>query len=188
LKTLILCDRGSTDFEGTDLQALVESAAREVGAEVTTIVLNGDKITPCRGCFMCWVKTPGLCIMNGDGVNDIAKLEINSDTIIMLTKITYGGYSFDCKSLLDRSIPNISPFFRIIEGEMHHKARYSKFPTMIAIGYGAVAPNEAQTFIQVTRRNALNLGAKQNHALTIQDADEVFEAVQAVKVLLAGEK
>lgn len=32
----------------------------------TDIMLLGGKIEYCRGCFGCWVKKPGECILNDD--------------------------------------------------------------------------------------------------------------------------
>ncbi len=35
-------------------------------AEIRQLNLSGKKIAPCRGCFACWNKTPGKCVMTDD--------------------------------------------------------------------------------------------------------------------------
>jgi multimeric flavodoxin WrbA len=116
MKTLILCDRESTRYDGLNLCLQTQTAVRNAGSEVQTVTLNGDEIKPCRGCYHCWVKTPGLCVMTDDCANAVSRQLIQSDALIMLSKITYGGFSYDVKSFMDRSIPNLSPFFEIVHG------------------------------------------------------------------------
>jgi len=48
------------------------------------------------GCFGCWNKTPGTCVMKDDSAK-IAKAVVNSDLLIFLTPITFGGYSSELK-------------------------------------------------------------------------------------------
>ena len=35
-------------------------------AEIRQLNLSEKKIAPCRGCFACWNKTPGKCVMTDD--------------------------------------------------------------------------------------------------------------------------
>ena len=35
-------------------------------AEIRQMNLSEKKIAPCRGCFACWNKTPGKCVMTDD--------------------------------------------------------------------------------------------------------------------------
>ena len=37
--------------------------------KVDVMVLRNEKIAPCLGCFGCWLKTPGKCVIN-DAASD----------------------------------------------------------------------------------------------------------------------
>ena len=187
MKVLLLGDRESLSFGGWDLYAKVHLAVKETGADVDTVVLNGDELGPCLGCYMCWVKTPGFCIRTNDNANAVAGQEMRADAVIFLSKITYGGFSYDLKSFIDRSIPNLSPYFEIVQGDMRHGKRYERFPHMISIGYGANTPEEEQTFINLTTRNALIMRPLKHFAFTLQNIDDLNQTTQALKNVLLRE-
>jgi multimeric flavodoxin WrbA len=125
--------------------------------------------------------------MTGDCANDIAAQEIQSDAVIFLSEICYGGYSYDIKSFLDRSIPNILPFFEIVNDEMHHEMRYERFPYIITIGYGAYTAEERQTFISLAERNALNMRPPKYFVSTMQNVDEISETMKLLSNFLSQE-
>ena len=187
MKTLILCDRQSMVFFTQDLGALVREAVEDTGNKTTVITLNGDELSPCLGCFQCWVKTPGLCIITNDSANSIVAQLIQADVVILLSEIFYGGFSYDIKALLDRSISLISPYFETYEGEMHHKKRYEHFPVLIAIGYGGHMPEEYKTFKELAYRNALNLRPTKYFTFTIQDQNDVGKTMQMLHAVLTEE-
>ncbi len=125
-----------------------------------SIFLKDIDIKPCLGCFGCWLKTPGICIIN-DAARDITKQMRQCGIIIFLTPVTFGGYSSDLKKVLDRSIGLILPFFRKINGEIHHKPRYATFPNLICIGtMEKQNSNKANIFKTLVERNAVNLNIK----------------------------
>lgn len=74
------------------------SIAQELGNNwsVDSYVIRDMKIVHCMGCFGCWNKTPGTCVMKDDSAK-IAKAVVNSDLLIFLTPITFGGYSSELK-------------------------------------------------------------------------------------------
>jgi len=187
MKTLILCDSGSRQYQGLDLCRRTQEAVQNAGSEVQAIALYGDEIRPCLGCFGCWVKTPGLCVMTEDCVNSVARQEIQSDALVILSKITYGGYSYDIKSFLDRSIPNISPLFEVVDNTMRHKMRYERFPDMISIGYGAPGPAERQTFINLAAHNAMNMRPMKHFAFAAQNTDEFEETMKSLEAIINRE-
>ena len=187
MKALILCDKESSLFCGVDLRSHAQAAVIEAGSEAEIVDLDGDQIAPCLGCFQCWTKTPGLCIQTHDCANRVAGQEIQSDVVIFLSKITYGGYSYDIKAFLDRSIPNISPFFENVHGETHHKMRYERFPYMMTIGYGEYTARERETFIRLAERNARNMRPPKHFVYTARNADEVNETIRSLKNALLCE-
>ena len=187
MKALLLYDRQSVDYQGQNLSVRAAAAARAVGCELTTQMLDGDRMRPCRGCFQCWVKTPGLCVFTDDNANTISRQVMQSDALILLTEICYGGLSYDIKAFLDRFIPNILPFFRLIDGEMHHQARYQRIPAMITVGYGPYTPAEGQTFRELAERNAINLQPPAHSVFCIDSFDDVDKTMQSLSAALAGE-
>ena len=71
-------------------------------------------------------------------------------------------YSSELKKALDRfPCPFLLPFFKKINGEIHHAPRYDKYPILVAIG---VLPNldeeSENTFTTLVARNGINLHTK----------------------------
>src|ERR1700694_3694131 len=90
-------------------------------------------IAYCKGCFDCWVKTPGVCATK-DEAGAITRLLARRALGGLLSPITFGGYSSELKKALDRSIGIVSPFFTRLHGEVHHKPRYARYTALLAIG------------------------------------------------------
>ncbi len=145
--------------------------------DVTTMKLCELDIAPCVGCFGCWVKTPGICVIDDAG-RDVARAIVESDLVVYLTPIMFGGYSYELKKAVDRSIPIISPFFRRVKGEMHHKKRYAHYPRVLALGWlERVTGDEEDIFQTVVQRNAINMHAPKAVAevFKISEDDETMK-------------
>ncbi|SDY80131.1 NADPH-dependent FMN reductase [Proteiniborus ethanoligenes] len=138
------------------INKLTEEILVEKGYEVKSVLLREKQVGECIGCFGCWVKTPGICIIDDYG-RSLTEAIINMDTVIYLTPVVYGGYSSELKKAVDRIIPLILPFFKKIEGEIHHKERYKNYPKIVVLG---VMPEEdsemEEIFNSLIRRNSLN--------------------------------
>lgn len=87
------------------------------------IISDDGKIKPCVGCFGCWTKTPGECVLR-DGFERMGARIHKADELVIISEYTYGGLSPFVKNVIDRSIGWVLPFFEIKNGEMHHKSRY----------------------------------------------------------------
>ena len=125
--------------------------------KVEVINLRDTEIDSCLGCFGCWVKTPGICVIDDAG-RDLAKSVVRSDLVIYVSPITFGGYSYELKKVIDRLIPIISPFFKKVKGEVHHKPRYERYPNVISVGTLAENNQELiKTFQHLVMRNAINM-------------------------------
>lgn len=124
------------------------------------INIDESNIANCLGCFGCWVRTPGECILKDDG-NLIAKEVMNSSKVIIITETTFGGYSSITKKAIDRLIPNVSPLFTTINKETHYKKRYEKYPDMSIIAISDDTEDNNNRFENiVTKRNAVNFNSK----------------------------
>lgn len=138
----------------TELLALL----RETGTRVREFQLRDVPLAHCQGCFECWIKTPGLCKTDGDAGREIAAAMIGSDLTVFLTPITFGGYSSEIKKALDRSICLVSPFFRRVDGEVHHRRRYRRYPALAGVGILREPDEEEERiFRTLVERNARNL-------------------------------
>jgi multimeric flavodoxin WrbA len=112
----------------------------------------------CQGCFECWTRSPGLCKTDGDAGREIAAAMIASDLTVCLTRVTFGGYSSEIKKALDRMIGLVSPFFRRIEGEVHHRTRYRSYPSLAVVGITSEPDlEEERIFRTLVARNARNM-------------------------------
>jgi len=134
---------------------------------VTSWALRDEQIAHCIGCFECWTKTPGLCRINDAG-REVARSVIQSDLTIFLTPVTFGGYSSELKKAVDRIICLISPFFTQIDGEVHHHARYARYPRLLGVGaLPAPQPAQEEIFHTLIGRNAINLHAPARHSAIV---------------------
>jgi multimeric flavodoxin WrbA len=131
----------------------------ERGISAAAFDLTALEIKPCRGCFECWTKTPGLCFQR-DAMASILPHLAKADVVAWVTPVTYGGYGFHLKKALDRSIPVLLPFFTDINGEIHHPMRYGTEARLAAIGVlSAPDADSERIFHGLVARNAINMHA-----------------------------
>lgn len=162
----------------------IQAALQTQGWTVRPWQLADEKLAFCLGCFECWTKTPGLCRIDDAG-RDVAESLIQSELAIFVTPITFGGYSSALKKAVDRVIPLISPFFQRIDGEVHHHARYARYPALFGVGVlPGPHPGQAQIFDTLVSRNAINLHAPAHGSRVIlRDQDPRAVAVEITQEL-----
>lgn len=132
-----------------------------------------DNIKGCMGCFNCWVKTPGKCVIK-DSYTEMPRYILESGTCIIITEIKYGCYTSYVKNVLDR-LPSglLLPFFKTIKGEIHHVPRHNIPLKFIIIGYGEdVTSCENQTFKELIKRNMINLSVTDYESYVIKNLSE----------------
>ena len=99
------------------------------------VVAASGVVHPCIGCFSCWNKNPGCCIIK-DGYENMGYLIHHADEVVVLSRYTYGGFSGAVKNIFDRCLGYVLPQFEVINGETHHKKRYSEDKPFTFIFYG----------------------------------------------------
>ncbi len=99
------------------------------------VVSDNGPISPCIGCFCCWRKTPGECVIK-DGYENMGALIHYADEVVVISRYTYGGFSAFVKNVFDRCIGYVLPQFEVIKGETHHKRRYDEDKAFTFIFYG----------------------------------------------------
>ena len=78
-------------------------------AEVEVLEVGKLHLLPCRGCFACWSKTPGKCVLQDDMAGVIEKL-LAADVLIWSFPLYYFGIPGQLKLLIDRQLPMSLPF------------------------------------------------------------------------------
>jgi multimeric flavodoxin WrbA len=176
---------GYIDAVAAALQDMLQSQ----GWTVAPWTLRDDQSAYCLGCFQCWTTTPGLCRIEDVG-RDIARSVIQSDQTIYLTPVTFGGYSSELKKAVDRIICLISPFFERIDGEVHHRARYDRYPALTGIGVlPGPHPAQEQIFHSLIERNAINMHAPAHVSAVVYRGQEPAAVEAALRnALNAGRR
>lgn len=76
-------------------------ALSEKGGRADYVSLEGVNVKPCMNCAGCTYTTFGKCVVRDDADWILPKI-IRSDAFVFVTPITYGGYSFSSKQVLDK--------------------------------------------------------------------------------------
>ena len=184
-QNIVLLDgRGAGDEDLSPILEILMNELHSSGATVQLFSLREIKMGWCIGCFDCWLKTPGICF-EPDAGRDIVREVIQSDTTILFTPVTFGGYSSEIKKIQDRWLPLILPDFGIHHGELHHQPRYSKYPRLVGIGIQR-QPNEAEAnlFKVLVGRNALNYYAPTYAAEVVISTDKPDKSRQQIQAVL----
>ncbi len=87
----------------------IENFNVPVEGEYKIIKPKGD-IRHCIGCFGCWVKTPGKCVIH-DGYYETGVVMSKCTELIIISRCYYGSVSPFVKMVQDRAI---SIFIRIL--------------------------------------------------------------------------
>ena len=118
---------------------------------------QGQTVKPCVGCYGCWLKTPGKCVIK-DSDSDFAVKLAHAREVVVISRLVFGGLSPDIKAIFDRSIGFVLPFFCVKNGEMHHERRYSRSPSFKYMFYSdTIVEAEKATAEQLVKANAVNL-------------------------------
>ena len=142
--------------------------------EKDEVFCAGPDVHHCVGCFGCWIKTPGRCVIK-DYASDLPGRMAKSDEIWIISPILYGGYSQNIKAALDRSIGYMLPYFRIIDGEMHHKMRYPHSFRMVSCFYGVCGEKEREIAERLVKANAINFGVESYDVFFFDTPEQAVE-------------
>ena len=157
MKAFILSDGEYATAQLEALDAVVKRVLSQKGFAITEKRLMPGELGFCMGCFGCWIKTPGECVIK-DSMADINRDFNNSDVTVYLAPVVFGQYSANMKNAIDRWIPNILPFFIARpDGSTMHPARYDRNPQIILIGYGDdLTDTDCALFYDITTRHRDN--------------------------------
>jgi multimeric flavodoxin WrbA len=128
------------------------------------------KMAKCIGCFGCWLRTPGLCIIH-DGTEFLGKQIGCCDEFIIISKCLYGGFSREIKNALDRLIAFVLPFFEVNNREQHHQARYPKSGKLKAYIYNSseISDTDKTIVTEITKANSVNMKKSSYETIFVND-------------------
>ena len=144
--------------------------------DVVSFDLSHMKIAPCVGCFGCWTRTPGKCVIRDDAVK-VYPVLAGSDTALYVSRVRYGGYDLVMKTMLERAIPVQQAFIRLLDGESHHVQRAVVPKRAVIVAYGARDREEEELFRRLVARNAKNMSF-QNYEIRFTDEEQVEAEVR----------
>ncbi len=119
-------------------EAFLRGMNRKEQHDVHVINVIEKKIAPCRGCFGCWQRGDGRCVIEDDQ-NDILDLYRSADVIIWSFPLYCYAMPSHLKAVLDRTIPLVR--MKMVEekdGTVRHEALadFSKIHTLVICGCG----------------------------------------------------
>lgn len=186
MKVLVPHNEKTTHVLGQRLHEEVFNRLKKETYQIQTFGANPGESKACLGCFGCWVKTPGTCVIK-DRQNEFNKAYMANDIVILITQIKYGTYEPAIKTMLDRNIPNLLPYFETIKGETHHQARYKKYPEFIVVGYGeSLSQEEVETFKGIIHANSINMKKSKGYTFICESEEKVEEIVSDLIELCKG--
>ncbi len=143
------------------------------------IISDTGTIRHCTGCFGCWIKTPGKCVLK-DGYENMGELLSKTEKVTIISRCFYGCYSPFVKNVLDRSIPWLLPFFKIRNNETHHKRRYQNNMQLAVHFYGEIPPEERETAEKLVKANCVNFYVSNYEVSFSNSLDELCREVTVI--------
>jgi multimeric flavodoxin WrbA len=113
------------------------AGAKKAGVETDYIFLEEKKISHCTGCFACWFKTPGRCVIKDD-MQKLLDQYMTSDIVVLASPIYVGSVTGIMKDFIDRMLPIFDPRVKKDDnGHYHHLPRYKSYPDVVVISNGS---------------------------------------------------
>ncbi len=182
-KIMILDGTGGEDLPS--IPGIMTEVFQRDGAEVRIFSTDELKIANCIGCFACWLETPGICRYKEPAYQELFKTWVQSDTVVLLTPVIFGGYSPPLKKVIDRTLPVLLPYFQSYLGEIHHIPRYVKRPRLIGVGIQKIQNDaEAETFKKLVGRHAIDMITPSYAAEVINTSDSSDKILKVFQSLL----
>jgi len=120
----ILVINGSPRGENSATMHLTRAFLEGAGwANAEIIDISKSNVKGCTGCFSCWEKTPGKCVINDDMQHFLPKL-IEADVVITSFPLYSCYFPGQLKNFMDRMIPIALPFMDKNAESGGHPLRY----------------------------------------------------------------
>lgn len=104
-------------------KAFVKGVSEAAGSVCEELTVSDMDIRPCAGCFACWSKSEGECVIKDD-MKDVLHKMLWADMVIWSFGLYYFNVPGKLKTFIDRQLPLALPFM-VSESETGaHPARY----------------------------------------------------------------
>ena len=103
--------------------SFIEGIREKQEVVVEELFVNELELKTCLGCFSCWNKTPGKCLIKDDMQDVIEKL-LWAEITIWSFPLYYFSVPSKLKTLIDRQLPMVLPFMVKDTESGSHPARY----------------------------------------------------------------
>lgn len=133
--------------------------AQAAGAEIVKVFLAEKQIQYCRGCFSCWMVTPGQCVLDDD-MKSILTEAAGADVLVLASPLYIDTVSGLLKVFLERLVVKGDPHFsKTTNGESRHWQKPGeKTPRLVMISNcGFPERSHFQAMSLWVRRVALNM-------------------------------
>jgi len=161
MRVLILqgSSRGDKGITGMVVSSFVKGMKKaDPSAEIHAECLAARKIEQCRGCFSCWLKTPGSCCIKDD-MEQIIEGYRSSDVVIAATPLYIDSMSSSLKKAWERLLPVMEPYFEYDGVWVKHRIRSGGPKGLFVISTCAMPePGQFDALLQTFRRIAGNFG------------------------------
>ncbi len=138
------------------VKEFLDGATKE-GAEVEEIFLQDKNIGYCLGCYMCWSKSPRICVQKDD-MQEILTKVLKSELLVLSSPVYIDGVSAQTKTFIDRLIPVLDAYFTILNGHCRHRLAVSKMPALFFISSaGFMELDNFDPVIESIKRACMNL-------------------------------
>lgn len=119
----VLVVNGSPKADGSNSMKLTRAFLGGAGYAAEAVNVAKLEIKPCRGCFTCWNKTPGRCVIEDEMAGVLDKI-IAADVIVWSFPLYYFSVPGALKNLIDRQLPLALPFMSSGNASGGHPPRF----------------------------------------------------------------
>ena len=153
-------------------QAAIQTLKRSA-ANVQVIHAYEKSFRPCVGCNACWLVTPGVCAIK-DGYEELLKAYLHYDAVLFLSGTALNFVDHRMKHLIDRLLPLVTMYIRIVDGQCRHVPRYDKNFRFGLLYAGSADRAYLNRWME---RVMLNFDGESLGAYPIEDAEEVVSCI-----------
>lgn len=146
--------------------------------ENTRVIDRTWHIGCCKGCFTCWLKTPGKCVIEDDCQN-IGELFAELRQLILISRCTYGSYSSFIKKVLERMVSYPLSAMKLADQKTEQKDCHKEHMQLKAILYGDdMTEAEQKAATELLHANAQSYRADTVELHFAGSIDEIREALE----------
>lgn len=104
MRILLLRSNPRKDGHTQRFTDLFVQGVRAVGAELRDVDLMERNITPCNGCYHCWIVEPGRCLHQDDMAALLEEI-IAADAVVCSSPLYYYSLSSRLQLFFERTLP-----------------------------------------------------------------------------------